>query len=372
MKAFMTILIFAVIYVPALLLFAVTPYITRKTESFGVSIPEEIYYIPEVKKIRSQYKNRVLLSGGIIAVISLILDFISSAKSTVLFLSIGLFVQLAVMFVFYIKGHRKMKVLKKSNNWTANKLQRVVVDTDFRKKRVLVSHWWFLLYVLIILATVGIGLLMYDKMPDKIPMNYNFNGEVIKWVNKSYKVLIFAPAMQTFIMFLMMFIYWVIGKAKQQVDAAHPERSIEQNRIFRYRWSAFIVFMGLVLMGVFGFTQLTIIGVITNVWVITLVPFGFTGAIIITAIILSFKTGQGGSRISIARTKSGEAINRDDDKYWKLGIFYYNPDDPALFVEKRFGVGWTNNFARPMSWAMIIGFIIILVLLFVGSMYLTK
>ena len=38
--------------------------------------------------------------------------------------------------------------------------------------------------------------------------------------------------------------------------------------------------------------------------------------------------------------------DRTPDVCWKLGIFYFNPDDPALFVEKRFGIGWTVNFAN--------------------------
>ena len=37
--------------------------------------------------------------------------------------------------------------------------------------------------------------------------------------------------------------------------------------------------------------------------------------------------------------------------YWKAGIFYSNRDDPALFVRKRFGIGYTLNFGNPWSWA---------------------
>lgn len=32
------------------------------------------------------------------------------------------------------------------------------------------------------------------------------------------------------------------------------------------------------------------------------------------------------------------------------GVFYVNPDDPAIWVPKRFGLGWTLNFAHPASW----------------------
>lgn len=40
---------------------------------------------------------------------------------------------------------------------------------------------------------------------------------------------------------------------------------------------------------------------------------------------------------------------RDDDRYWYGGFFYYNPDDPDPFVPKRYGWGWTLNFAHPMG-----------------------
>lgn len=36
---------------------------------------------------------------------------------------------------------------------------------------------------------------------------------------------------------------------------------------------------------------------------------------------------------------------------WKLGIFYFNPADPAVFVLQRFGIGYTLNFASGWAWA---------------------
>ena len=37
------------------------------------------------------------------------------------------------------------------------------------------------------------------------------------------------------------------------------------------------------------------------------------------------------------------------DRFWRGRVFYVNPDDPALFVPKRFGIGYTINFAHPWS-----------------------
>ena len=36
----------------------------------------------------------------------------------------------------------------------------------------------------------------------------------------------------------------------------------------------------------------------------------------------------------------------DDDHFWKMGFFYYNPADPSSIIENRFGVGIGFNFAR--------------------------
>ncbi len=40
-------------------------------------------------------------------------------------------------------------------------------------------------------------------------------------------------------------------------------------------------------------------------------------------------------------------------KHWKLLVFYYNPDEPHLFVPKRTGVPITLNFANPRAWAVV-------------------
>ena len=33
-------------------------------------------------------------------------------------------------------------------------------------------------------------------------------------------------------------------------------------------------------------------------------------------------------------------------------MFYFNPDEPKLFVPKRTGIPFTLNFAKPAAWAI--------------------
>ena len=60
----------------------------------------------------------------------------------------------------------------------------------------------------------------------------------------------------------------------------------------------------------------------------------------------------------------------DDDDNWILGMFYYNPNDTRLNVEKRFGYGATINLAHPagkvigiVSAVILIGSIILIIYL---------
>ncbi len=49
------------------------------------------------------------------------------------------------------------------------------------------------------------------------------------------------------------------------------------------------------------------------------------------------------------------------DGAWKGGVFYFNREDPALFVPKRFGIGYTINFANRWSW-LIAAILVVLIL----------
>jgi uncharacterized membrane protein len=46
---------------------------------------------------------------------------------------------------------------------------------------------------------------------------------------------------------------------------------------------------------------------------------------------------------------------RDDarSEHYRWGIFYVNAEDPAIWVPKRLGLGWTLNCAHGLSWFML-------------------
>lgn len=54
----------------------------------------------------------------------------------------------------------------------------------------------------------------------------------------------------------------------------------------------------------------------------------------------------------------------EDPKNWKLGIFYFNREDKRLFPPKRNKyLGWTVNFANPLSILTLIVLVFIVVMI---------
>jgi uncharacterized membrane protein len=63
------------------------------------------------------------------------------------------------------------------------------------------------------------------------------------------------------------------------------------------------------------------------------------------AFFLCLATGLGLFAVNAARSFKGLPAA----EHYRWGLFYVNPEDPRLLVEKRFGFGWTLNFARPAA-----------------------
>src|SRR5215813_2203872 len=73
--------------------------------------------------------------------------------------------------------------------------------------------------------------------------------------------------------------------------------------------------------------------------------------VIVAALVLAAQSAQGRSARSGGTLRVGGPI--DSDECWKLGVFYFNPEDPSLFVPKRSGLGYTLNFANRWTWLVL-------------------
>lgn len=332
--------------------FAFIPYWTRKTENFGVSISESMYFRQDFKVMRKKYTSILVIISVILFVSFLILGFQLEEKTVMILFTIVTVAYFVSSFLLYLPFHFKMKQIKEVENWQQDRKQSLVIDTKFREENLTYSNGWFLIPALITIATIAFTFIVYENIPKEIPIHTSFSGKVT-YDKKSMGNVLILPITQLFLVGMFLVINYVIKHSKQQVSVENPHTSKQQNVMFRRRWSLYMVVTSILITIMFTFLQMTFIYPSLLAYE-ALVTFSFTGIILFGAILLSITTGQGGSRIKRSEKNENGKIDRDDDRHWKLGQFYVNKNDPSIFVEKRFGVGWTNNWAHPVSWIFII------------------
>ncbi|GGH79442.1 putative membrane protein [Pullulanibacillus pueri] len=355
-------MIMIISFIPIILISIFIPYVTRRTDSFGVSIPEAVYYSEELRSMRKRFAWQTALLGLVLVLLWWLVSIpVSLEVETVVFVC-ALFTFLFGSFVLYLIYHHRMKTLKARKAWGEPRSEVVAIDTAFRHGKIMVSLGWFTIPLGIALVTLICSFIFYQHLPTRIPMHYDMKGHVDRWADKSYRTVMSFPILQLYMTALFLFINSIIGKSKQQIDRENPEMSVKRNQLFRLKWARFNFLTGVLLVLMFSFMQLSYF-IEISLTLTLVVTLSVVGLIVIGAVVLSFMTGQGGSRIKVGEGKQGEVIHREDDRYWKLGLFYFNRKDPSIWVEKRFGVGWTINFANPIGWGSLLVIIVIALLI---------
>ena len=86
------------------------------------------------------------------------------------------------------------------------------------------------------------------------------------------------------------------------------------------------------------------------VFTIALIAYAVGGVLYI-----ALRYGQGGARLERSVAGSPLTDGLADNRYWPLGLFYFNREDPSVFVEKRFGIGYTVNVGNWRGILVLIG-----------------
>lgn len=330
--------------------FALTPYMIRKTDAFGVSVPEAQYQHPMLVAMRASYRNSTFVIGLLVLALSLASLLLLDQNMVI---PIGLdFVLIGAIFANYVRFHKQAKALKAREGWQQNTVSKITVEIN--KDRIArVSPWWGLTYLLPIVTTFWISVAAYPGLPAKIPMQFDFSGQVQIYAAKSWKAVLAVPGTQALLALIFIGVLFSIAGSRVVIDPQQQEESLRRGNVFRVAWGVFLLIGGLLFLFLFLLLQLTILGMF-DTRMASVLSLALPVVFLAGAMVLSFKVGQGGSRLKSRAPQSTVVSVRDDDRYWKLGSFYYNPDDPAVFVEKRFGVGWTCNMARPATYLLML------------------
>ncbi|AIE58686.1 DUF1648 domain-containing protein [Bacillus methanolicus] len=344
------------------------PFLLKRTIAFGVTIPEGHTDDRTIASYKRIYSTTTLLFGLISLAAYFVWAKIVNPTEEKLALT-GLAIQFCVIFVsmgLYFIFHAKTTRLKRDNNWGANLKQVKIADISIRTKDEMLPAYVFSIPMVITVGLIGYTAMLYDNIPNKIPIHWAATGQPDAFTLKTPFSSISLLVVLIIIQVMMLGINEITKKSGINISATRSNASRVQQLSFR-KYSSWFLFPSSVLLTVlFSFLQLTSIHEgIGNKVLMFAMPLFFLLASLIAAAVYAFKVGQSGSRINVVLEDEPDSgiTDVDDDKYWKSGIFYVNKEDPSIFVEKRFGIGWTINLAHPIGYLILFGPLLLILLI---------
>ena len=363
-----TMLAFTVALVPLTgIMTIVTPFLMRRGEVFAVTVPDTAAHDPYLRRLKRRYALLMATLTAVLTAVGAFGAFTGDAGLALAVLCVGMLLLCVGSYGLMLYFRAKVQSYKKEQGWQASARESVAVVGDAPVPRA-VSLKWNLLYLPVIAVTLAIGAVGYAQMPDLIPQHMNFQGEVTEYMEKTPFTILVPALIVAFVAACMAFAHWTILRSKRPSNPSAPATSALAYGMFARAQSILLVAGGLALSVLGPVMELSFIGVIgleqAGVFVVALAL-----VIVVGSIVVSLVYGQGGSRV-FSRMAASERLLADDDEHWKLGVFYYNPDDASLFLPERFGIGWTMNWARPAVWAIMLAGLVLTVAFVVVVMML--
>ena len=362
----LTLMVFliAIVFLSGAILTA-TPWFMKKNECFAVTIPESAQADVRFLAFRKRYAAAVLAVTLICAVAlgvvsNVVLGKMSSetdaaSLNAILVAAIvaAATIPLVASFALMLHYRKRVKAIKREEGWKAERDEAVAL-IGFEEAPAPPSLAWNVVYVPIVLITLALGLALYPSTPDLVPTHIDFAGNVNQWTPKGPALIAFPLLVEVFMAACFIFSHWMTIRSKKDVDPARPAISAYAYGAFARAECILLLVGGSVLTAVLGIVMILMmtefLSMLVTMVLIIVATLVFVGAMIAFSVVY----GQSGSRL-VKRLEENGGIIADNDEHWKAGIFYWNKDDASLILPKRFGVGWTMNWARPAAWAIVGG-----------------
>ncbi|MCM3749460.1 DUF5808 domain-containing protein [Paenibacillus pasadenensis] len=332
---------------------ALQPYLAPRNILFGVSLPLGKENDADVLKLKKSYISGVLGISLLLAAIVVTLAALNGAfieEGLSVWLSAvpvgALLLQLAVSGAWFIFSHSKALSLKEERGWEALETKKGTADLKIRTdKRLIYSPVWFLPHLLVIVICAGAAWLFYDRIPEQIIMHYNAQGVPDRIEPKSVAAVFQLNLIQLGMLVLFYFVNYTTQAARLKLHPGAPEEHREQQIRYRRGMSLLNMLLGLGIVIFMGVVQAFTLyageqegGIV--IAVAGMIPLLLSGAAVF-------------GLMSLGKNRT-EAPRPGEDGHWKAGAFYWNRNDASIFVEKRSGIGFTLNWAHPVSWLVII------------------
>ena len=291
------------------------PHMTRREILFGVVVPVDFRSSPEGRRAVRAFRFAV----GIPAVAGAVAILLLGSRFLPLFL-MAPFAMLLAGFSTFVAQNRRLKP------FAVQPPAIRVLELSAEPER-LPWFTWLGLGPLLLLPAAALYLnLNWDSIPARFPVHWGLDGNPNRWADRSFRG-VYGPLFLGTGMVAWFFGFTLaIWYGSRQSE---PLRKPTVGLLVAVQW-------------VFGLTMAGVsLGPLLHLPVPAIALSGLP--IILAAVVYLIK-------------KSNDArapVDPTPNECWKGGMIYYNPNDAALFVARRDGVGFTSNMANPWSWVML-------------------
>ncbi len=191
-------------------------------------------------------------------------------------------------------------------------------------------------------ATFGYLAGKFAHLAPYLPVHFTRQGLADRWQPKSWALVLMPLWVQLALavvfgaLVLLLLWRWALG-----AGGVDPGRTDADARRMRLAAEG-VALLGSVWIGFQGLAALRLVALWER-------GYGGLGRVyglgLLVAVVVSIVIGI----VSLARLGQDPGTPVADSRYWRWTVLYVNPNDPALFVPKRRGIGWTLNFGRPAA-----------------------
>jgi uncharacterized membrane protein len=220
----------------------------------------------------------------------------------------------------------------------------------------------------------GYAWMQYGALPAQVPTHFGVSGRPDAWSPRSFGSVMMLP-LATLLMGLAMGIIAVLtARAKRAIRHPGGAASIDAQLRFRRAMANFLAGVGILTTAMLAL--MSIYAVRTGLGLAAGMPgplMALTIVMLVYAVggslYLAFRYGQGVALLERKAAGAGALTNGlADNSQWVLGVFYVNREDPSIFVEKRFGLGYTINFGNPRAVALFVALLVVIAAIVVSGL----
>jgi len=314
-----------------LVLLHALPLIPKRARLFGVDVPREVRYASEGGRLLRSYQVRLLP----LSVVALLAAW--WAPVTWFWLTVAAPAIAALWLLYRCHAAAARFALPRPSTREAS----LRGDAGGLARRLL----WFAPPLALVMAAALYLYLNWIRIPERFASHFDSQGNPNGWAFKSVRGSFGPLALGAAIILFFMALYMVMELGSRR----RTERPVMLACLAAPGYLVGPMFAILGLLPMF----------VPPLWVFVLLLGAYFPGLIVLV-------------VRAVSTSAGGPSEVTPDSCWH-GSFYYNPQDPALFVDGRTGFGLTANFARRLVWLLLA--IILLVtggLLLMGSKLLAQ